>query len=131
LYPQGQSADLLSRLLDDRIENGKDHVFRLLALILPPATLHISFLVLGREDRSRKANVAEYLDNVLPLNLKKWVLPLVEPKAGTTGGQTDRREILRVLLRSSEPALRECAADAVARNGWQELAGVSATTGRT
>src|SRR5262249_33083611 len=129
LYPDGQSADLLARLLRDRVEGGQDHVFRLLALILPPATLHISFLVLRQEDRSKKANVAEYLDNVLPANVKKWVLPLVEPKVGTPGEQQERGKILQTLLKSSEPALRECVAGAIARNRWEESDGRSATAG--
>jgi ATP:ADP antiporter, AAA family len=130
LYPGGQSADLLARLLKDKIEHGKDNVFRLLALILPPTTVHVSFLALGKEDRLKKANVAEYLDNVLPPNLKKWVLPLVEPQAAPPTEQRDRRETLQVLLGSPEPALRECTASAIARNCW-EAVGLSPTPGRT
>ena len=131
LYPpEGQSADLLARLLSERTEQAEDHVFRLLALILPPATLHVSFLVLRRDDRLKKANVAEYLDNVLPPNLKKWVLPLIEPKADVFGGKQDRGEVLEALLKSPEILLRECMADAIARNGWAESVARGPTIGR-
>ena len=120
LYPEGQSADLLARLLRERIDRATDHVFRLLALILPPTTVHVSFLVLGRDDRTKKASVVEYLDNVLPSNLKNWVLPLIELKAAAPGEGPDRGEVLEALLKSSELALRECAAAAITRNHWTE-----------
>lgn len=118
LYPEGQNADPLARLLRDKIEHGKDNVFRLLALILPTTTVHAAFLVLRQENRLKKANVAEYLDNVLPTELKNWVLPLVEPQSGGSSEPQDRREILEALLKSPDLAIRECTAGAIARNRW-------------
>lgn len=116
LYPAGQSSDLLAQRLRDKIEHGKEIVFGLLALILPPTTVRGALLALKQEDRLKRANVAEYLDNVLPADLKQVVVPLVEPQSGSE--KPDRREILKALLQSPEPALRECTADAIARNRW-------------
>ena len=123
LYPEDQSADRLAQLLRDKIEYGRDNVFRLLALILPAATLHAAYQVLKQEDRLKKADVAEYLDNVLPTDLKNWVLPLVEPKTRAPCEPQDRREILEQLLKSPDPAIRECTAGAIARNRWSEVDG--------
>jgi ATP:ADP antiporter, AAA family len=131
LYPDGGSTDLLAQLLNEKIERGKDNVFRLLALRLPANTVHLSFLALRQQDRLKKANVAEYLDNVLPANLRKWVLALVEPHAEGLKEQQDRRQILEVLLKSAESHVRECTADAVARNHWDEPAGRTVMLGRT
>jgi len=130
LYPEVQSNDLLARLIRERIDQATDHVFRLLALILPPTTLHVSFLVLQQNDRLKKASVVEYLDNVLPPNLKNWVLPLIELKAAVPGEGPDRAEVLEALLKSSELALRECAADAIAKNRWTESAARGPAVGR-
>ena len=66
----------------------------------------------------KKANVAEYLDNVLPPDLKKCVLPLVETKPRLPAGELDRDEALQRLLNSPELAIRECVASAIARHGW-------------
>jgi ATP:ADP antiporter, AAA family len=115
LYPDGQCPDSLARLLKDKTDRGKDTVFRLLALILPPTVVLPSWLALSRQDRLKKANVAEYLDNVLPAGLRERVLPLVEAQAGAPGELQDRHEILEMLRKGSEPELRECAEGAIAR----------------
>jgi hypothetical protein len=99
--------------------------------MLPPTTVHVSFLVLGQDDRTKKASVVEYMDNVLPPNLKNWVLPLIERKAAVPGGGPDRGEVLEALLKSSELALRECAADAIARNHWTESVARGPAAGRS
>jgi hypothetical protein len=117
----------LAKLLQEKSEQGKDRVFRLVALILPPTTVHAAFQVLKEGDRLKKANVAEFFDNVLPGDLKRWVLPLVEPQSGASSGPQPRREILEALLKDSDPALRECTAKAIVRNHWEECLGASPT----
>lgn len=129
LYLQGDSPDLLAQLLKDKIYNGKERVFRLLALMLPPTAACASFLALAEDDRLKKASVAEYLDNVLPGKLRQHVLPLVEPKPGLFKAKRDIRKILEAFLKSPDEILRDCTADAISKKRWPEISS-SAPAGR-
>jgi AAA family ATP:ADP antiporter len=121
LYPSDASSDLLAQLLKDKISRGKDRVFRLLALELPPATAIASLLAMTEDDRLRRAAVAEFLDNVLPGNLRDYVLPVIEPKAKFSRSKQGVPQILEACLRSPDPILRECAANAIGKNRWPEI----------
>jgi ATP/ADP translocase/HEAT repeat protein len=121
LYPDGDSQDLLAQLLKDKVVRGRERVFRLLALLLPPTTACASFLAMVEDDRLMKASAAEYLDNVLPGKLKRVVLPFIEPRQGLLRERRGIEAILRACLKSPDIILRECAADAIAKNRWPEL----------
>ncbi len=123
LYPTTDSSDLLAQLLKERVARGKDRVFRLLALLLPPTTACASFLALVEEDRLRIASAAEYLDNVLPGNLKRWVIPLVESRVGVLREKEDIGKTLAALVSGADAILRDCVADAVGKNRWPRVSG--------
>jgi AAA family ATP:ADP antiporter len=123
LYPAGGSQDLLAQLLKDKVERGRDRVFRLLALLLPPTAAVASLLAMTEDDRLRRAAVAEFLDNVLPGKLREYVLPVIEPKAEISGPKLGVPEILEACLHSPDAILRECAADAIAKRRWPEYSG--------
>jgi AAA family ATP:ADP antiporter len=118
LYPKDGSNDLLLQLFKDKISRGKDRVFRLLALRLPPAAAIGSLLALAQGDRVTKAAVAEYLDNVLPGKVKGVVLAVIEGKVKPSIQTV--RQILEVCLRHPDPILRECAAAAMGKDRWPE-----------
>ncbi|MBI4165976.1 MAG: HEAT repeat domain-containing protein [Acidobacteria bacterium] len=120
LYPQDGTGDLLSQLLKEKIERGKDRVLRLLALLLPPNAAVASLLAMTEDDRLRRAAVAEFLDNVLPGKLRDYVLPVIEPKSQSSKSKQSVSEILEACLRNPDPILRECTADAIARGRWPE-----------
>ena len=118
LYPENGSHDLLFQLFNDKISRGKDRVFRLLALRLPPAAAIGSLLAMAQGDRLMKAAAAEYLDNVLSGKLKDSVLAVIEGKVKPSD-QT-REQILDMCLRNPDPILRECTTAAITRNRWLE-----------
>jgi AAA family ATP:ADP antiporter len=120
LYPRDDGRDLLAQLLRDKINYGRERVFRLLALMLPPTTACASFLALAEDDRLRKAAVAEYLDNVLPGKLKAWILPLVEPRPALLRTKKDAVRFLEAFLQSPDLILRDCAVDAINKRRWPE-----------
>jgi AAA family ATP:ADP antiporter len=122
LYPEGDGPDLLAQLLKDKIARGRERVFRLLALLLPPTAACASFLAMVENDRLMKASAAEYLDNVLPGKLKRVVLPIIEPRQSLLMPRLSIAQILRACLHSPDEILRECAADAIAKNRWPEFA---------
>ena len=130
LYPKGGSNDLLEKLLKDKISRGKDRVFRLLALLLPPTTAISALLAMAEDDRVKRAAVAEFLDNVLPGRLRDLVLPVIEPKANVRRATESVERILETCLRSPDQVLRECAAEAAARNHWPVSAGAKALLAR-
>jgi len=130
LYPKGGSNDLLEKLLKDKISRGKDRVFRLLALLLPPTTAISAFLAMAEDDRVKRAAVAEFLDNALPGRLRDLVLPVIEPKANVRRPTESVELILETCLRSPDQVLRECAAEAAARNHWPVSAGAKALVAR-
>jgi AAA family ATP:ADP antiporter len=121
LYPDGGSQDLLAQLLKDKVVRGRERVFRLLALLLPPTTACASFLAMVEDDQMMKASAAEYLDNVLPGKLKRVVLPVIESRQSFLRQRRATGVILRACLRSPDMVLRECAADAIAKNRWPEF----------
>ena len=123
LYPTEGSNDLLRQLFKDKISRGRDRIFRLLALLLPPTAAVASLLALTEDDRLRRASVAEFLDNVLPGKLKDCILPVIEPRQKLWKQKQDIRQILEACLRSPDPILRECAADAIAKRRWPEYSG--------
>lgn len=120
LYPTDGCSDLLVQLLKDKIDRGRERVFRLLALLLPASAACASFLAMLEEDRLRKATAAELLDNVLPRGLKEWVLPLLEPRTGAGKHRLSVSTILAACVKNPDPILRECTADAVAKRRWPE-----------
>ncbi|MBZ5545147.1 MAG: HEAT repeat domain-containing protein [Acidobacteriia bacterium] len=124
LYPQDGSKDLLLQLLKDKFERGKDRVFRLLALLLPPRAAMGSILVIRAGDRLATAKVIELLDNLLPGKLKDVVLPLIEPSARWLKSDRTRQQILAAFLSDPDPILRECAADALRKKRWPEVTGL-------
>ncbi len=116
LYNKKESTDLLHQLLGEKIEQGRERVFRLLGLILPPEAAHAAYKAIVEQDRSKKANAAEYLDSVLSSQLKKWVLPLIGAKKIVF---TDRMpEVIDAFLRSKDRVLRECTLNALEKNHW-------------
>jgi len=121
LYPGGDSQDLLEQLLKDKISRGKDRVFRLLALLLPPTAAISALLAMAEDDRLKRAAVTEFLDNVLPGKLRDYVLPVIEPKAKLLRTTLTVRQILEACLRNPDPILRECTAEAIEKNRWPEF----------
>jgi AAA family ATP:ADP antiporter len=117
LYPQ-DSNDLLEQLLKDKVSRGKDRVFRLLALLLPPTAAISALLAMAEDDRLKRAAVAEFFDNALPGKFRDYVLPVIEPKAKLLRPTQTVPQILAACLRNPDPILRECTAEAIAKGRW-------------
>ena len=130
LYPSDGSGDLLSKLLREKIERGKDRVLRLLTLLLPPTAAVASLLAMTEDDRLRRAAVAEFLDNVLPGRLRDYVLPVIEPRPRSFKTRQSASDMLDACLRSPDPILRECAAAAVAKGRWPDYSGERAAASK-
>ncbi len=72
------ASSLLARALKEKHERAVDRVFRLLALVHPPADIHAVRAALRQADARARSSAAEYLDNLLKGDVRKRVMLLVE-----------------------------------------------------
>jgi hypothetical protein len=102
--PQFEDEDdeppaLIDRLLRDRIDRSIEHVFTILALHIDRESLRIAFKALHEEDQQLRGTALEYLENVLPDEVRDAVWPFlgeVRPMRATRPA----KDILADLVRS-------------------------------
>jgi hypothetical protein len=102
---QGEPRTFVDEFLKDRAGQSLAHVFTLLALVLPTAPLQIAYRGLHTSDSGLRGTALEYLEGVLPPDLRERLWPFV---GGTPrGARSDRSRdaILDDLLRSNESIL--------------------------
>lgn len=90
----------LDELVRNRSNRSLEHVFTLLALMLPRAPLMIAYRALHTNDPGLRGTALEYLDSVLPEGVRKSLWPYLEAPTERPRGQRTREEILSDLLRS-------------------------------
>jgi HEAT repeat protein len=72
---------LLSSALTEKVTHAEGRIFLLLAVIYPDADMELIYSGMqdaGVDGARRRANAAELFDNLLPRDLKKRLLPLIE-----------------------------------------------------
>jgi AAA family ATP:ADP antiporter len=72
-----EPSALVDRLLGDRIARGLEHVFMLLALHLDRPSLRLAFAALHESDERMRGTALEYLETVLPDEVRDAVWPLL------------------------------------------------------
>ena len=100
--PGDDDKSFLDELLRDRASQSLAHVFTLLALVLPTEPLRISFRGLHTNDQMLRGTALEYLESVLPADIRQLLFPFVEdsrPPARTT---RSREDVLSDLLHSHQ-----------------------------
>jgi HEAT repeat protein len=75
-------SELVDAFLRDRANRSLEHVFTLLSLVLPPDPLSVAFRGLHTDEPQLRGTALEYLENVLPDEIRKRLWPLLgdEPK---------------------------------------------------
>jgi ATP:ADP antiporter, AAA family len=74
---EGDAPALIDRLLRDRIDRSMEHIFTLLALRLDRESLRIAFEALHGADERRRGTALEYLETVLPDEIRDRVWPFL------------------------------------------------------
>jgi len=69
---------LLVDSLDQKLESNLERIFRLLGLKYPQKDVYNAYLGIKSKKSDLKANAIEFLDNILDLNFKRILLPLLE-----------------------------------------------------
>jgi hypothetical protein len=97
-----EERSFVDEFLKDRASQSLAHAFTLLALVLPTTPLQIAFRGLHTNDQALRGTALEYLEGVLPPDIRDRLWPFLgdRPVRRTQGRSRD--EILADLLRSNE-----------------------------
>jgi hypothetical protein len=99
---EGDDRAFLEELVRDRASQSLAHVFTLLALVLPTEPLRIAFRGLHTDDQSLRGTALEYLDSVLPHEIRDRLWPFLEDRRRPDKARRPHQETLADLLRSNE-----------------------------
>jgi AAA family ATP:ADP antiporter len=125
------AAGLLTRSLEERLQQTIERLFRLLGLRYPSEDMHAAYLAVRRRRREQFLAALDFLDTVLERSLKRVVLPLLDSSEmmAQRGRDLfgveirDAESAIRDLICSSDPWLTACAMSAAAECGYHRLAG--------
>ncbi|MBU2630026.1 MAG: hypothetical protein KKE61_15520, partial [Proteobacteria bacterium] len=68
----------LTTALENRMDASLERLFRLLGLKYPPVEMYSAYKGIRSQDREMRLNAMEFLDNVLEINLKNTLMPIIE-----------------------------------------------------
>lgn len=98
---EGNTHSFLEELVRDRASHSLAHVFTLLALVLPAEPLRIAFRGLHTDDPVLRGTSLEYLENVLPRDIRDRLWPFLEDRRDAKT-RRPRDESLAALLSSND-----------------------------
>ena len=117
----GDVLALMVKALGERLAEGLERVFRLLALIYPQADIHSAFFSFTARPALR-ASALEFLDNLIEPPLRSQVMPLVEDNHEDGVGDFEDREmhradVLPILLAEDDEWIQTIAKELAGRLG--------------
>jgi len=83
----------LIKILERRLDNNLEHIFKFLGLKYPPEDIHTIYSEIKSDKAEMRINAIEFLDNLLDTNLKKIIIPILE----TSISETITKEVLNEL----------------------------------
>lgn len=96
-----ESASMVDQFVRARASRSLAHVFTLLSLVLPAEPLQIAFRGLQTDDQNLRGTALEYLEGVLPPDIRGRLWPYLEDqRASVRTAARPREEILEDLLKS-------------------------------
>lgn len=100
-----EERSFVDEFLKDRAGQSLAHVFTLLSLVLPAAPLQIAYRGLHTDDPGLRGTALEYLEGVLPSDIRERLWPFLTDRPRARQDTRDREAILADLLRSNESIL--------------------------
>ncbi|HMG20741.1 MAG TPA: hypothetical protein VK607_05470, partial [Kofleriaceae bacterium] len=97
--------DVLHRVLARRSSTGLEHVFTLLGLVLHAEPLRIALQAIHTDDPSLRGTALEYLESVLPAEIRVRLWPFLEVEATVRPSVRSRAQIVAA-LELSHPSIR-------------------------
>jgi hypothetical protein len=98
---QQDNASFADEFLKDRADQSLAHVFTLLSLVLPAAPLQVSYRGLHTDDPILRGTALEYLEGVLPPDIRERLWPFVGGAPVHGRPARSREAILEDLMRSN------------------------------
>ena len=96
-----EDAPLLDKARRDRVHRSVEHVFTVLSLAYDPEPLRLSLVALATEDGKLRGTALEYLENVLPEDIKEALFPMLDVRVEIRKRRS-REEIVDDLVRSMQ-----------------------------
>jgi hypothetical protein len=96
----GGGPALVDELLRDRANRGLEQVFVLLSLVLPPEPIRIAFRALHTDDRNLRGTALEYLEQVVPSEIRARLWPHIEADATRRVAARPREQVTADLMAS-------------------------------
>src|SRR6185503_18392971 len=97
-----EKTSFVDEFIKDRAGQSLAHVFVLLSLVLPSTPLQIAYRGLHTTDPALRGTALEYLEGVLPHDIRDRLWPFLGTGAPVKVGARGREEILADLLRSND-----------------------------
>jgi hypothetical protein len=88
--------------LKQRAGQSLAHVFTLLSVVLPTVPLQIAYRGLHTDDQALRGTALEYLEGVLPRDIRDRLWPVLGDEPGAQPPPRDRAQILAELVSSNE-----------------------------
>ena len=119
--------------LRESMEKEAERVFRLMKLLYPQYDMHSAYVGLQSSDPVVHDNAVEFLDSVLPPEMRTLLIPLFDRDVSVNqriaaanrlvgSALGDREEAVEVMSLSQDPWLRSCAAYAIGEMRLQRFA---------
>jgi AAA family ATP:ADP antiporter len=95
-----EQRSFVDEFLKDRANQSLAHVFTLLSLVLPTEPLRIAFRGLHTDNQSLRGTALEYLEGVLPPEIRERLWPFLDDQRSRGRENRPREDILADLMRS-------------------------------
>jgi hypothetical protein len=95
-------SPVMDELLRERANRGLEHVFTLLALVLPRQPLKVAFRGLHTSDQLLRGTALEYLETALPEDIRKALWPFLEVPARRRASRRSAQDVLSELMESNQ-----------------------------
>jgi AAA family ATP:ADP antiporter len=123
------ATGLLTRALEERLQQTIERLFHLLGLRYPPEDMHAAYLAVRQRRKEQFLAALDFLDTVLERPLKRVLLPLLDGSEGLAERGRDlfgveiqdAESAVRDLIRSTDPWLAACAMSAAAEQKFYRL----------
>jgi AAA family ATP:ADP antiporter len=125
-----KALDLLVSLLNERLDNTLERIFRLLGLKYSPGDMYNAYRAIISNNQDLRANAVEFLENILDPNLKRIIISIIEYSTNPVSAEEEfkvnrKNSIFLDLLRERDSWLKVCTifyiAEANMRNYQSEI----------
>jgi hypothetical protein len=100
--PIGDDREFVDELVRDRASRSLEHVFTLLSLAFPRRPLVLAFRGVHTSDDHLRGTALEYLEGVLPPDIRAALWPFLEDRRPAQRPERTREEALEALLLSND-----------------------------